>query len=170
MRPLEPDEKPSIRRLQARAAKSAIRRAQELYDADAAQKELDNIEDPGERDRMAKVLREKTATEIKYLAKRLADLVPTSYSGEFDDFGIDQFRDSRYKRTSSHEYTIDSLVDPVSFTGMKIPRTKSLVDGPDNDSKYNDSTKEFDKEFMEAYLEHLENGDPDDFDEPKFLA
>lgn len=167
MRTLEADEKPSIRRLQARAAKSAIRRVQELYDADAASKELDNIDDPEERDRRAKALREKTAIEIKYLANRLTDLVPTSYSGEFDDSErIDQFRDRRYKRTSSHEYTIDSLVDAVPFTGHSRKKSR---DGQDKESKHRDP-EEFDKEFMEEYLKHLDNRDPDDCDDSMILS
>ena len=167
MRPLGPDEKPSIRRLQARAAKSAIRRVQQLHDADAARKELDRIKDPVERDRRAKAHREQNAMEIKYLAKRLTDLVPTSHSAEFDDFGrIDQLRDRRYKRTSSHEYTIERLVDDASLLGVKRNRD----DWEDGDSQKGDPVQEFDKNFTEAYLEHLENRYPDDDDESIVLA
>ena len=171
-RPLEPDEKPSIRRLQARAAKSAIRRVQELYDAESASEILDQIEDPDERDRMAKALREKNEIDIKYLANRLTELVPTSYSGEFDDFGkIEQFRDTRrYKRTSSHEYTVENLVDTESLTGVKIPTNADIrVDGSDKVSS-NTPIEEFDDEFLESFLEHHENNDSDDSDESMVLA
>ncbi|CAJ1930277.1 unnamed protein product [Cylindrotheca closterium] len=167
-RPLEPGEKPSIRRLQARAAKSAVRRVQELYNAEAASEKLDQIEDPDERDRMAKAFREKTEIDIKYLANRLTELIPNSYSGEFDDFGeIEQFRDTRrYKRASSHEYTFENLVDTESLVGFKTPTSADIrVDGSEKDSSSRNPIKEF-----ESSLDHLENKDSDDSDESMILA
>lgn len=174
MRPLEPDEKPSVRRLQARAAKSAIRRVQEIYDAQSAREKLDRIEDPDERNRMARALREETEIEIKYLANRLTELVPNSYSSEFDDglLEVQQLRDTRrYKRTSSHEFTIDSLEDTATaLKGVKIPNFDSRVDELDKSSSNSDLIKEFDDDFLESYLEHLENKDSDDSDESMVLA
>ena len=49
--PLEPGERPTLRRLQARAVKSAIRRVKELYDAEEAAVTLDKIEDVSFRTR-----------------------------------------------------------------------------------------------------------------------
>lgn len=174
MRPLEPDEKPSVRRLQARAAKSAIRRVQEIYDVQSAREKLDRIEDPDERNRMARAVREETEIEVKYLANRLTKLVPNTYSSEFDDglLEVQQLRDTRsYKRTSSHEFTIDSLEDTAAASkGVKIPSFDSRVDELDKSSSNRDLIKEFDDDFLESYLEHLQNKDSDDSDESMVLA
>ena len=74
---LKQSELPPTLRLQARAAKSAIKRAQEIYDALGAREELGKIEDSGERDRRAAELREKADRAIQRIAKRLTELIPT---------------------------------------------------------------------------------------------
>jgi hypothetical protein len=74
------DELPNTRRLQARAAKSAIRRVQEIYDAEGARKMLDAIKDPNERNRKADEMRRDAAKEVQFLADRLSNLLPNDLS------------------------------------------------------------------------------------------
>lgn len=108
MENLKEGEHPSLRRLQARAAKSAIRRVQELYDSEAATKELNNISDPDERGKKALDMRKRTDEEIQHLAKRLTELVPRGMSGEVaETTRIQQFRQkSKFVKSSSHEYVM----------------------------------------------------------------
>eukprot|EP00980_Cylindrotheca_fusiformis_P003164 scaffold721_cov131-Cylindrotheca_fusiformis.AAC.54 len=166
MRDLEKNEKPSTRRLQARAAKSAIKRVGELYDAAGAQKELDGIQDPKERNKRARELREQVDTEIKYLAKRLSELVPTAPSSEFKDRVV-QLR--TFTRTSANELVVDGPFDDYSIIQQMLHKKNS-------DENEKDSSKEIDSvpdggyvggdDFVDAYLDQLEN----DSDEKIFLA
>jgi hypothetical protein len=103
-RKLEKDEQPTIRRLQARTAKSAIKRVQQIYDAEGAMDELDGISDSKERDKKALELRKRADDEIKFLAKRLSELVPRGLSDDFKETSrVQQFKQSNYVKTSSHE-------------------------------------------------------------------
>lgn len=73
---LKDGERPSARRLQARAAKSAIKRAQEIFDAQAVEEELDSLSNTEERD-LKKESRRATEAELSYIASALADLIST---------------------------------------------------------------------------------------------
>jgi hypothetical protein len=104
---------PSTRRLQARAAKSALKRAQEIYSASDAQMELDQIQDPAERNAKAQELRQQADKEIKFIARRLTELIPTDLALA-NARGMNQndeqlrpfeLRDV-YERTSANEYTL----------------------------------------------------------------
>jgi hypothetical protein len=79
--PLKEGQQPSLRRLQARAAKSAIRRVQELYDAQRQNEEESDRPDDG-LDGEAKLerRREEIEEEKKLLARRLTDLIPVGRS------------------------------------------------------------------------------------------
>jgi hypothetical protein len=147
---LKDGERPSARRLQARAAKSAVKRAQEIYDATAAQKELDSIKDPKERSRKQASMRRATEAEMAYIASTLSDLIPT-------DLGLDTKRQTKiqqfakkrdYKRSSSHEIIIEDspMADSSSLN--------SLLGKPDDD--------ETDEEFVEAWLKRQHEVDDDD--------
>lgn len=70
----------SIRRLQSRAAKSAIRRVNDIYNTERAVTELNKITDPSERKKRAILFQEEAETEVKRLAGLLTDLVPTDLS------------------------------------------------------------------------------------------
>lgn len=109
MSELDESEQPSTRRLQARAAKSAIRRVQELFDAESASAELDKISDPSARDKKAAELRQAVEAEIQFLARRLSDLIPTdgSLNTRADD-KVQQYDSGSFTRTSSHEYIMPS--------------------------------------------------------------
>jgi len=75
MDPLPPNEQPSLERLQARVAKSAIYRVNEIYD-EAINEDLDAIVDPLEREIRKAKIRENNDAEIKYLKTQLVDLIP----------------------------------------------------------------------------------------------
>lgn len=108
-KPLKQGEKPSLLRLQARAAKSAIRRVQQLYDADLAREELNAISDANKRSKRASEMRKETEEEIEHLAQRMLDLVPpldpsaTEFSGRSMMKRFQQRKVSRWVKVNSHE-------------------------------------------------------------------
>ena len=172
---LEENEKPSLRRLQARAAKSAIRRVQALYDPEGARKELDKISDPKKRNKRANELRDNTESEVTLIAKRLCDLVPTGLSKEFEKgTHIQQYRQKQFVRTSSHEYIMQ---DPIDDTAAVIKSLRSSTAKNDNTSGSNDETADVEKddEFIEAYEAYLKEqeqkkGSDDDNETTTLLA
>jgi hypothetical protein len=109
---LQEEEQPTTRRLQARAAKSAVRRVQEIYDANKARAELATISDPVQRDRRALELQRLAADEVKQLAERLSELIPTDCSMDRSKTTPTQLFDARsFKRTSSNNYVMSSQGD-----------------------------------------------------------
>jgi hypothetical protein len=92
--------KPSTRRLQARAAKSALRRVREIYDPATARRELEGISDPIERDRRAKELQQQAQRGIDDMATRLSNLIPLDMildipsGSRVEDFSLDDSSNS----------------------------------------------------------------------------
>lgn len=84
MEPLPTDSDPSPRRLQARAAKSAILRLQEIYDT-AMKIDLDSITNYNERERVKIELRRREEAEKLYLARQMTELIPLEDDGDYDD-------------------------------------------------------------------------------------
>mmetsp|Transcript_18079 Transcript_18079/g.27387 ORF Transcript_18079/g.27387 Transcript_18079/m.27387 type:complete len:642 (+) Transcript_18079:102-2027(+) len=80
MDPLPANEKPCLGRLQARVAKSAIKRVNDIYD-EALKEDLDAIGDPLEREIRKAQIREKDDAEIDYVKSQLEELVPRKYTG-----------------------------------------------------------------------------------------
>ena len=78
-RRLKKGEMPSPRRLQARAAKSAIARVQNLYKERNQQtaEVMEKVKDPQKRQKQIDRIRERVDDEVASLAKRLSDLIPT---------------------------------------------------------------------------------------------
>jgi hypothetical protein len=162
---LEEKELASTRRLQARAAKSAIRRAQEIYgEAASARSALDAIEDPKERNRQAARMRREADDEIKHLATKLSELIPTDLS--LDDGGqtkMQQFAPTDFVKTSSKEYNIRSNRE-------QSDAIKSLTDdlkeeSPGDEIDYlNPSGKDRDDGFAEEWLKRNQDGSSDDDD------
>jgi len=71
--------KPSIHRLRARAAKSAIRRVQQIYQDVASQEDrLNQIDDVNLQNQEKIKLRQQSEEEIQYLAQSLLELIPTN--------------------------------------------------------------------------------------------
>jgi len=78
---LPSDQEPSLRRLQARAAKSSIKRVQQIYDNVLDDdKFLDNM-NYKERENYKKEVRERDEAEINHLKNELIELVPKTGEG-----------------------------------------------------------------------------------------
>ena len=84
MDPLPPDADPSPRRLQARAAKSAILRLQNIYDT-AIELDIDSIDDYKERLAMKAEVRQREEAEKSFLARQMTELIPLVDDGDDDD-------------------------------------------------------------------------------------
>ena len=126
---------PDIHRLRARAAKSAVRRAREIYDPDLAQQQLDNIGDPAKRTEKALEMRRASETEISFLANELKRLVPAGSAEpagispiQFEQSGDDTvltFDHNRVQLSSN----LPSIPDPSNvFTNKPEPRTMDIKD------------------------------------------
>lgn len=149
MSKLKDGERPSARRLQARAAKSAIRRAQQIYDAQAARDELDSIDNVEERELKKAELRRAMEAEMAYLASQLSELIPTGLLLENKDrqTKIQPFK--RYKKMSSHEIIVE---------GDASSSLESLF------GKTNDDEDQTDEEFVEAWMKRLQSSIDDEDD------
>lgn len=121
---------PVTRRLQARAAKSAIKRVRDLYNAEAAREEVDSIRDPEECDKRKVEQRRKADEEIQQMARRLTELIPTDLSLSNQENGrVEQFYHVQdFKRVSRNE-----LVLPFSLGDMKSPASQSYFSAISND-------------------------------------
>lgn len=127
MSELQEGEEPSARRLQARAAKSALRRYNELNDAEQALiAKIDKLEDREEKDRHQKLLdKSKKAfdEEIEYLAGKLKELIPTT--SKVEEFGLMDAAKFKMKsepgnqNVSSKEYQ-ELEDDPLGFDKPSI--------------------------------------------------
>mmetsp|Transcript_16625 Transcript_16625/g.34703 ORF Transcript_16625/g.34703 Transcript_16625/m.34703 type:complete len:828 (+) Transcript_16625:157-2640(+) len=94
MKELEEGQEPSPRRLQARAAKSAVRRYSQLHREEKAMIKHNESLDPEERDyEKIEEAKKQFDEEIKYLAGRLTDLIPTSSNlDEFGEMNVAKFK------------------------------------------------------------------------------
>eukprot|EP00977_Amphora_coffeiformis_P003622 scaffold703_cov168-Amphora_coffeaeformis.AAC.25 len=115
------------RRLQARAAKSALKRAKELYSPETATKILGNIVDPLQRERKKKELRENAEKEINRIAQRLTDLVPTGMDIEAP---ISEFSGPVFKRVSDNEYVVDGSIESLSMDRLHERFSRKLASPP----------------------------------------
>jgi hypothetical protein len=147
-------EAPSTRRLQARAAKSAVRRAREIFDAAAARDEVDRINDPAERERRASQLRMEANEEINTLKRRLTDYIPTDLSlDDQTNTRIQQYAPKDFVRTSSNEYVVQS---PRHYSEV----IQNLLDEQYRGIHSPEKTKlgeESDDGFIEEYLKSSES-------------
>ena len=110
---LKDGEEPSPRRLQARFAKSAIQRYNELNDAELALiRKMETLEDSSSEKEQCRIVLNKSKKEfdeeIKYLADKLTELVPTtSKTGEFGVLDTSKFTTKNtpeYRKVSEFEY------------------------------------------------------------------
>jgi hypothetical protein len=141
MRLLKKDEKPSSRKLQARAAKSAIRRVQELYDVQALNNQVDTISDPEKKKKKKAELREMTKTEIKYIGKRLSQLIPTANFDDIDEIQIQQFKQTKFRKTGSNEYVMTGG-PPPQFSSSAIDLLRNKY-GPGSENTATDTTSSY---------------------------
>jgi len=174
MSELEENEMPSIRRLQARAAKSAILRAQKIYDKTAASDVLDSIEDLKERDQKAKEFRHQADEEMKELADRLSELIPTDLS--LDDrrnTQVQQFSPKEFVRTSSnHQYVLLSPLEDSQVIRNLLGSRKQHSEDDEQIDYLNPSSmgengtpREKDEEFLDEWLKQSEGKLGSDGDE-----
>lgn len=110
MRCLSEGEKPSLRRLQSRAAKSAVARVQQIYNGQDLRKELALIKDSEERRKLKEKRIKEAEKEVENIGRRLAELIPVGADAEFDRtftlFSVNR----AYKKISDHEYSVDCSV------------------------------------------------------------
>ena len=196
---LMPGQKPTIRRLQARAAKSAIRRVQVLYDPEAKEKMLDGISDPQEREQKLRQLKRDIEEEVQYLARQLSNLVPRGSPDDFPMSEVKIFRHRKYSKISDYEYSAQDIFEDGLMTriikGVKDPRKGAANDvdekirgkttsrkdsckNPTGESEvvkksaknYTTIPTENDNEFVDAFVEQLRGeDDDDDHDGPTIL-
>lgn len=157
MSQLKKDEIPSSRRLQARAAKSALKRVQQLYDSETAKGILNSIQDSNERNVKAAELRNNVETEIQNLAQRLTDLVPNDLSLDNRyNTNIQQYDSSYYERTSSNEYVVNEArvgrrrrtkISPA-IENMLLEQEQQSAKPIDDEEQY---AKTIDENMMKPY-------------------
>lgn len=98
-------DKESTRRLQARAAKTALKRAQYLYDPKRAKETLDAISDPKLRKKKAEEMTRRTAQEIQDLGTKLSQLIPTDAAPELNqNFTVQEYESNEFERTGTSSY------------------------------------------------------------------
>lgn len=166
-RPLEPGERPSLRRLQARAAKSAMKRARDLYDAEQAASELDKTSTPDERRARARELRKQTEDEIKFLAKRLTELVPPRDQDQSEFSG--RFLFQKYKEKQNYSKMTNELLEDDPFRPVSSIEQLWADTPPQNSEAF---VGESEDEFLDAYAKQrygLDSGDEDEEDGPQIL-
>jgi hypothetical protein len=141
MTPLAPGEHVSMRRLHARAAKSAIRRATQIFDSDRINEALVGIEDTAERQKITEQLKRDAKAEITLLGQRLIELLPPFEPGEVSRRKA-QMKDSyRYVKVSDHEMLIienDNVLE-------------ALIDDIAPSTNATETSSYFDDEYIEAW-------------------
>lgn len=172
---------PSTRRLQARAAKSAIQRSQEIYNATSVRALLETIEDPVERDQTKARLRQDAEAEIQHLAKRLTELIPTDMNL---DSPTTRYVVPDFKKKSNNEYvasepldyspSLERLravsqmeIDDASAASLSQPVVDEAAPSTSDDLDHGDDlTVQKDDEFVEAWEKrHLaSNNSPEEDD------
>jgi hypothetical protein len=131
---------------------------QEIYDADKARAELATISDPVQRDKRASELQQLVVDEIKLLADRLSELIPTDCSMDRSKIASTQLYDARsFKRTSANSYVMPSRGEDRSpaldrlLWNMKPDKTYEIdyLNPMGDGSGSEDSSK--DDEFIEEW-------------------
>jgi hypothetical protein len=146
----------SSRRLQARAAKSAIRRINDIYNVEIATIELNKFTDPSEREKCAAMLRHRAETEVKKLARLLTDLIPTDLSWDEAEspLKIEQYQMGNYVGSSTPKYKIPS-------NEVESPALRKLW------NNYTSHPKTASESFDVDYLHPM--GSPDQLSDDEFM-
>ena len=153
MTPLAEGEEPTSRRLQARTAKSAIRRVQEIYDAESATLELAKIRDPRQRDRMKQLMQQRSESEIQYLKATLTKLVPLDDSNPIP---VKIFREKKFKKISPNEFIVveEDFEDEGDVDDLSRKLRHNMID--DSNDKVNDNENAND--FVDAWEMRQQGG------------
>ena len=161
MTPLQEGEEPTSRRLQARTAKSAIRRVQAIYSGDTVKQELSRITDPTQREEKKKSMRQRSEIEIQYLRDSITNLVPIDDS---DPVPVKIFREKSFKKISPNEFLVieEDSDDSISIADL----SRKIRLNANNDSSvsvppsqdYNGSVTGTEDDFVEAWRKQHRNG------------
>jgi hypothetical protein len=153
MTPLAEGEEPTSRRLQARTAKSAIRRVQEIYDAESAKLELAKIRDPRQRDRMKQLMQQRSESEIQYLKAALTQLVPLDDSNPIP---VKILREKKFKKISPNEFIVveEDFEDEGDVDDLSRKLRHNMID--DSNDKVNDNENAND--FVDAWEMRQQGG------------
>jgi len=170
-RRLEPGEKPSARRLQARAAKSAVAHVSELYQQlnEKTAEIMQRIEDPTERQNEVDRIKQEVDNEVSALATRLSNLIPNEADPEDDGLRFhNMFPNAllpsdrsvavasllrKYgKPTSSSEFAEAVLLDERNEESIPSDRETDEINDEGNSS---DNSRD---EYVEAYLKQKFGG------------
>jgi len=165
----EPKEgqEPSPRRLQARAAKSALRRYNELNDAEQALIQTTNELDPKDRDDQTLTdTKQEFDDELEYLAGRLQELIPSrSTVEEFGLMDAAKFKmksEPRYRKVSPTEYR-KLEEDPLGFDeSSTLGKILNTNENNEDDQETNEDVVENNNETKSS---DTDSGDNDDDDE-----
>jgi hypothetical protein len=106
--PLKEGQEPSIHRLRARAAKSAIKRFQQI--PQELKEKVDGIQDPDEKMKTGLQLMESARLEVREMVHALAELIPTNADAPKDKpFDIETLKqtDAKLLPASIISYDID---------------------------------------------------------------
>ena len=138
---LEEGQEPSTRRLQARAAKSAVRRYNELVEKEQQIQQLNetlmSTNNKEDHDRRIRQMKKKVDQELHYIGNRLYELIPQGpgNSSEFGHVNTALFKQkpkAAYRKVSSHEYQkiveenpFDYEYDDTSVEGRLLNSIKS---------------------------------------------
>jgi hypothetical protein len=158
-------EKPSLRRLQARAAKSAVRRVQDIYNTTNARVELDRITDPEERELRAQQMQKEAQEEIDFLAKRLTELVPTDLALEDPTLSqIERYAINDFEKISPHEYVIRRGGDRLSVVErlLKDTRESAFVDYDDLSASIAAEIEEYSRRLERQRKRDIQDNDGDE--------
>lgn len=151
MRPLDEGEKPTSRRLQARAAKSAVRRAQAIYESATEENQrINSIVDTDERERMRSRNEYRMEKELEYIRKQLTDLIPNDNS-EPIDFTIFTPR-KRIRRVAKNHYVIETEKGPgEEESGQLVARLRPAGKSTARMYKRREEQQPFGDSFVDAW-------------------
>lgn len=135
---------PETRRLQARAAKSAVRRIQDMYRTNAEL--LQTLPEGIEKQQKRIELKREIDEETNFLAKRLAELIPVDMALDNANATlVRQIDTSYYERVSNNEY----IVHPPHGIDTFSPAVQELMKSIPEDSSKESHHDPDDDELME---------------------
>lgn len=143
---------PETRRLQARAAKSAVRRVQDLYGTNSEL--LKNLPDGEEKLKKTAELKAKIEQETELLAKRLTELVPLDLALDNPNATlVGQMDISNFERVSSHEYVMKQ--QGVVTTSRAV---KELLDSIAGNQTEDEELVEWERQLTTLVEDEEDNG------------
>lgn len=137
------NETPTTWRLQARAAKSAIRHAHRLYNTNEASSTTKEIKDPED-------IPPEIKREVESIAKRLSDLIPT-------DFETLEFTHER-EQLQDFSQLLNQRSPVVDFLLQNHLRKTQNTTTVDDEIEYLDPMANADDDYLAAWQARYQNG------------